>query len=190
MRQWRFPRLLLSALAASLIAFSAMAPQSAGFAEAGREAPYADKVGPAVTKYHQLRPGLAAAARLEEGAVGDLKALGFATIFDLRGPDEGVAAERREVEAAGLRYLNIPVTAVIPSDEQVAEFGRIVEDAANLPILVHCGSGNRVGAMWTLYLARTGVPVAAAVAEGRAIGMRADREIAVLGHLGPSAAPR
>jgi hypothetical protein len=39
--------------------------------------------------------------------------------------------------SAGLRYSNIPMTNGLPTDAQIAEFGRIVEDAANYPILVH-----------------------------------------------------
>ncbi len=147
------------------------------------EAPYADRIGPAVANSVRVRPGVATAGRLAEGAVGELKGLGFRTIVDLRGPDEGVEAERRAAEAAGLRYVNIPVTAGAPSDAQVAEFAGIVADAANEPILVHCSSGNRVGAMWTLYLAGKGVAVAKAVEDGRAIGMRSDREAAVLSRL-------
>ena len=136
-----------------------------------------------MANYVRVRPGVATGGRLAEGAVGQLKALGFRTIVDLRGPGEGVEAEGQAAEAGGLRPVNIPVTVGAPSDAQVAEFARVIEDAANEPILVHCASGSRVGAMWTLYLAEKGVPVAKAVEEGRAIGMRGEREAAALARL-------
>ena len=80
--------------------------------------------------------------------------------------------------------MNIPVVEIIPSDDQVIRFARIVEDAKYFPLLIHCGSANRVGTMWTLYLALQGIPISIAVDEGRTIGMQRDREDAVLKHLG------
>ena len=105
-----------------------------------------------------------------------LKALGFATIVDLRSPAEGAGAERQAAQAAGLRYVNIPVTGGGPTDAQVAEFARVVEDANNAPLLVHCASANRVGAMWTLYRVRQGIPLSIALEEGRTAGLRPERE--------------
>lgn len=154
------------------------------FAAPDKEVPFGDQVGPSVTKYNRLRPNIATAGPLKDGAIGELRSLGFSTILDLRCSDEGADVEKRLVEAAGLRYLNIPVTNIIPSDEQVAEFARIVEDRINFPLLVHCGSANRVGAMWVLYLAHRGVPISFALEEGRTIGMKQDREDAVLRRLG------
>jgi uncharacterized protein (TIGR01244 family) len=147
------------------------------------EVPCADKVSSAVTRYTRVRPTVATAGLLKEGAIGELKALGFATILDLRGPEEGTEAEKRAAEAAGLRYLNIPVTDELPSEAQVSAFARVVEDASNAPLLVHCASANRVGTMWTLYRTRTGFPLAQAIEEGRAIGMQKGREDAVLRRL-------
>jgi len=92
--------------------------------------------------------------------------------------------EKKAVEAAGLRYLNIPVTLILPSDEQVVEFARIVEESTYFPLLIHCGSANRVGAIWVLYLVHRGIPISIAVEEGRTIGMQGDRENAVLKYLG------
>ena len=151
---------------------------------AAQEVPFGNQVSAAITKYNRLRPNIATSGPLKNGAVSELKLLGFATILDLRGPDEGTDIEKKTVEAAGLRYLNIPVTATVPSDKQVTEFARIVEDASYYPLLIHCGSANRVGAVWTFYLVRRGMPVSIAVEEGRTIGLQGDREKAVLEHLG------
>ena len=152
--------------------------------EAGKEVPFGNQVSAAITKYNRLRPSIATSGPLKAGAVSELKSLGFATILDLRGPDEGTDVEKKAAEEAELRYLNIPVTVTVPSDEQVAEFARIVEDAAYCPLLIHCGSANRVGAIWALYLVRRGMPVSIAVEEGRTIGLQGDREKAVLNQLG------
>jgi uncharacterized protein (TIGR01244 family) len=150
---------------------------------AGIEVPFGDKVGSALTNYNRLRPQIATAGLLKDGAIGQLKSLGFTAILDLRTSEEGTDIEKKTAEAAGLRYFNIPVKDV-PSDAQVEEFARIVEDAAHFPILIHCGSAGRVGAMWTLYRARNGIQISIAVDEGRTIGMKRDREDAVLKRLG------
>jgi hypothetical protein len=52
-------------------------------------------------------------------------------------------------------------------------------------VLVHCVSANRVGAMWTLYRTRQNIPLATAIAEGRAIGMQPTREADVRQRLQP-----
>jgi hypothetical protein len=46
------------------------------------------------------------------------------------------------------------------------------------------GSGAWVGAMWTLYRARSGFPAATPLEEGRRIGERGEREAAVAKSLG------
>ncbi|MGA8295079.1 MAG: protein tyrosine phosphatase family protein [Rhodoplanes sp.] len=139
-----------------------------------REAPFGDKAGSLAVNYTRLKPHIATAGLLKDGAIPALKALGFATIVDLRGPDEGAGAEKQAVEAAG--YVNIPVTGGVPTDAQIAEFARVVEDANNAPLLVHCASANRVGAMWTLYRVRQGVPLSIALEGGRTAGLRPDNE--------------
>ncbi|MGZ8329702.1 MAG: fused DSP-PTPase phosphatase/NAD kinase-like protein [Rhodoplanes sp.] len=68
------------------------------------------------------------------------------------------------------------MTSGAPTEAQIAEFARIVEDARNAPLLVHCVTANRVGAMWALYRAQKGIPVLIALEEGRTIGLQPDRE--------------
>lgn len=143
---------------------------------ANRGVPSKEEIGALVVNYHRLQPQIATGGLLQSGAPARLKALGFVTIVDLRGPEEGTAAEKQAVEAAGLRYVNIPVTEGLPSDAQLTAFGRIVEDSSNAPMLVHCASANRVGALWALYRVQKNVSIATAINEGRAIGLRPERE--------------
>ncbi len=161
---------------------------SAALAQTARQAPFGDEVGPLVTHYNRARPHIATAGRVRDGAVPGLRALGFSTIVDLRGPSEGTGVARKTVEGAGLRYFNIPVTTAAPTDAQVAEFARIVENPKHAPLLIHCAAANRVGAMWALYRVKKGVPVAMALEEGRTIGMQPNREAAVRKRLGFPAA--
>jgi uncharacterized protein (TIGR01244 family) len=141
-----------------------------------REVPSQHEAGGLVINYRRLRPQIATGGLIQPGAVPKLKELGFATIVDLRGPMEGTAVEKQAAQAAGIRYFNIPVTEGLPSDAQLAEFGRVIQDPKNYPVLVHCASANRVGATWALYRIHSGIPVEMALAEGQAIGMRAERQ--------------
>lgn len=154
-----------------------------------REVPSQHEIGGLVINYRRLRPQIATGGLIRDGALPRLKALGFATIVDLRGPEEGAAVEKQAAQAAGLRYINIPVTEGLPSAAQLIEFGRVIEDPKNFPVLVHCASANRVGAMWALYQAHAGKTLEMALAEGRAIGMRPEREADVRKRL-RQAAPR
>lgn len=180
----RLPAIRLAAGMLCMLASPALAQST------GREAPFGDQAGAYAVNYTRLKPQIATAGLLKDGAVARLKALGFAAMIDLRGPDEGTAVERKAAEQAGLRYYNIPVAHGAPTEAQIAEFARIVEDANNAPVLIHCVSANRVGAMWALYRAKKGVPTAIALEEGRTAGLKPDREAGVRQLLGEPAATR
>lgn len=147
-------------------------------------APFGDVVGPAFTNYNRAAPAVGSAGALKDGAVAEAKALGFRTILDLRTAEEGADAERALAQTVGIAYVNVPVATRAPLPEQLDAFARIVEDPANLPVLVHCESANRVGAMWALYRASKGVPAMVAVEEGRTLGLKPSREKTVRERLG------
>ena len=169
----------LSGLALA-IALGIAAPAFAG----SPQAPFGDKVSAAILNYNRATPHIATAGTYGPVAVAEVKALGFATVVDLRGPEEeGVAANLAAAKAAGLKHFSIPVTTKAPGDAQVRQFAAIVEDRANYPILVNCVSANRVGAMWALYRAQAGIPAEIAVEEGRTAGLKS-REAAVRERLG------
>jgi len=148
------------------------------------EAPFGDRVSAALFNYTRASPFIASAGTLGVGGVAEAKALGFKTIVDLRTAEEGTVVEKVEAIGLGLRYVNLPVAAGPPSDEQVARFAAIAEDASNFPVLVHCAAGNRAGALWALYRASRNVPAEVAVEEGRTLGLRPNREKAVRDRLG------
>src|SRR5690606_15098849 len=78
---------------------------------------------------------------------------GVRTVINLRAPDEAVDYdEAAEAERLGLRYVALPVRGADDLDrERVREFGRELDAArARGPVLIHCASGNRVGAMVAL----------------------------------------
>jgi len=80
-----------------------------------------------------------------------LAALGIKTIIDLT--DNSREYEQPAVEAAGLRYVNIPIVdKKNPSAAQIDEFLKIVNNPATGKFYVHCAGGrHRTGVMAALY---------------------------------------
>src|SRR5262245_53094869 len=81
----------------------------------------------------------------------DLAAMGVKTVLDLQ--KDGRSDESGLVQKAGMRFFRIPLTTTErPTDAQVAEFFKIVNDPANQPVFVHCAGGrHRTGTMTALY---------------------------------------
>jgi protein tyrosine/serine phosphatase len=80
-----------------------------------------------------------------------LAALGVKTIIDLT--DNSISYEKPAVEAAGLRYVNIPmVDKSYPSMDQINQFLKIVDDPATGKFFVHCAGGrHRTGVVGAVY---------------------------------------
>jgi protein tyrosine/serine phosphatase len=80
-----------------------------------------------------------------------LKALGINTVIDLR--EDSESYEKRDVEALGMRYVNIPmVDKGYPKIEQVNEFLKLVDDPSTGKFFVHCAGGrHRTGIMGAAY---------------------------------------
>lgn len=86
-------------------------------------------------------------------AFARLASKGFRSVLNLRTASEGVDLDRERelVEKAGMRYLSIPVVGSAPKPEQAAEFIKVAQEQENHPMLIHCGSANRVGGFWMIY---------------------------------------
>ena len=78
---------------------------------------------------------------------------------------------------------NLPITTRAPSWVQVEEFATLAENPVHYPILFHCVSANRSGAIWHFFRTNTGNQPIVAIEEGRAAGLES-REIAVRKMLG------
>lgn len=82
-----------------------------------------------------------------------LAAAGYRTVIDLRHPEESRGFDEAEAtRAAGLRYENIPVTAATLGDAEFDRFRALLGEPDIRPVLVHCASANRVGALLIPYL--------------------------------------
>ena len=128
--------------------------------------------------YTRIRADVAAAGQPTREALEALAARGFRTVVNLRRDDEdGIKDEQAIVEAQGLRYVHVPVSAASLSRGDVDAIARVLEDPAAGPVLLHCAAATRVGAVWALVEAARGVPLDEAIAEGKRAGLRGDTMI-------------
>ena len=87
----------------------------------------------------------------KEDQYGQLAALGIKTVIDLR--EETEPYSKSQAEAAGMRYVNIPMIAKkYPESSQVEQFIKLVDDPSTGKFYVHCaGSRHRTGVMGAVY---------------------------------------
>lgn len=78
-----------------------------------------------------------------------LRDLGYRTVVNLRTEAEG-GPSPEEVEALGLVYLRLPVDGARDVGEEKARTLDVVLGQVEGPVVLHCGSGNRVGALLAL----------------------------------------
>ena len=83
----------------------------------------------------------------------DLAKIGVKTIIDLREPGKRSREEEKAVTAAGMRYINVPMTGLTPpTDNEINRILNILEDASAGPAFVHCMRGaDRTGAVIASY---------------------------------------
>jgi protein tyrosine phosphatase (PTP) superfamily phosphohydrolase (DUF442 family) len=167
------PALIAIAGTSSILKTSPARAQSAA-----PQVPFGDQGADLAVDYNRLTPAIATGGALKQGAIPKLKTAGFTSLVDLRGKDEDTAPEKEPTENAGLRYFNIPVT-ILPTDFQIAEFARIIDDPKNAPFFIHSTSANQVGAMWTMYRIWEGVSPQTAFEEGRTTGLQSDSEAGI-----------
>lgn len=80
-----------------------------------------------------------------------LAAIGINTIIDLR--DDPKDYEKREAEAAGMRYVNIPMSDKdYPQTAAIDQFLKLVDDPSTGKFFVHCAGGrHRTGVIGAVY---------------------------------------
>jgi protein tyrosine/serine phosphatase len=80
-----------------------------------------------------------------------LAAIGIKTIIDLR--DDPTDYEKREAEAAGMRYVNIAMSDKdYPPTTAIDQFLKLVDDSTTGKFYVHCAGGrHRTGVMGAVY---------------------------------------
>ena len=140
-------------------------------------------------------PGVLSGGQPTQDQIAAAGAAGYTTVINLRSDTEpGFEWEAAAVKAAGMAYVSIPVAGKTGlTKDNVARLDAALKEAAvKGPVLLHCGSGNRIGAMLALRAAwLEGKDAAAALDEGKAAGLTGLEPAvrSILGLADPATAP-
>ena len=104
---------------------------------------------PGLTDVGRVAPGIFRGAQPKPEGYATLKAMGVRTVINLRTRH----GERKAVEAAGMRYVEIPMNFWKDVDpEAVRKALSVMTDNANQPVFLHCSRGkDRAGAVVAVY---------------------------------------
>jgi len=120
-------------------------------------------------------PGVLSGGQPTQDQIASAGSAGYKTVINLRPDTEpGFEWEAAAVKAAGMAYVSIPVAgaAGLTKDNVIRLDAALKDAAANGPVLLHCGSGNRIGALLALRAVwLEGKDSAAALDYGRASGL-------------------
>ncbi|NIL93530.1 MAG: hypothetical protein GTO71_03585 [Woeseiaceae bacterium] len=117
--------------------------------------------------------GITSAGQPNEAALKVFADSGYAVVIDMRGADEdrGMEDFQGAVEATGMEYVAFPVVGKeainFDTARQLDELLRGVDG----PVLLHCGSGNRVGAVLALRESLAGADDESAIQFGKDAGL-------------------
>ena len=102
------------------------------------------------------------------------KEAGIKTVVSLRHTAEVKDwDEAAWVREQGLLWIQIPWNGPEQLTDEIIDRSRETLRSAEKPMLVHCGSGNRVGAVWIAFrVLDEGVALEAAVTEAKTIGLK------------------
>jgi protein tyrosine/serine phosphatase len=104
-----------------------------------------------ISNFGQMDENFYRGARPKPEDFRNLAALGIKTVIDLT--DNSRDREQPAVEAAGMRYVNIPIVdKEMPSADQVSAFLKVANNPATGKFYVHCAGGrHRTGMMGAVY---------------------------------------
>ncbi len=103
-----------------------------------------------ISNFGQMDERFYRGARPKQKDFQSLKDLGIQTVIDLT---DNTPKEKGYVEALGMTYVNIAIPdKKDPTDEQIAQFLKLVNDPATGKFYVHCAGGrHRTGVMGAVY---------------------------------------
>lgn len=126
------------------------------------------------------REGVATAGQPTTEGLEWVAKQGYKAVINFRTDNEGVdiKAETEIAKRLGMNYVHIPVSLSTLSDDQVEAFMAAMKHPQNHPIFIHCGSANRVGGFWMIYLVeKDGYSMEKAEEEARKVGLSSPKLI-------------
>lgn len=122
----------------------------------------------------QPQPHRVASGVIDAKDLGRMRAAGIKHVINLRTAEESKGFDEQAIATGlGLGYHAIPMQgAQSLTRENAAKLDELLKQIGDEPVLVHCASGNRVGALISLREAWiNGKSAEAAIAEGKRWGL-------------------
>src|SRR5258708_26291242 len=95
-----------------------------------------------VPTFHSVNDRLYRGAQPTIEGFQNLAKLGVKTVIDLREAGERSLTEQKVVEAAGMRYVSVPMAGFqAPTASQIAKVFALFHDISAGPVFVHCRRG-------------------------------------------------
>jgi tyrosine-protein phosphatase SIW14 len=106
-----------------------------------------------VPNLYKVNSNLYRGGQPTEAGLRQLKKLGIKTIIDLRDDDGRAKREENSAKAAGLRFINIPLSNIFgPKDEKILAILNEIARSENYPVFIHCKRGaDRTGTVIAVY---------------------------------------
>ncbi len=129
-----------------------------------------------VFNFRVIAPGVVGAGQVDVTDFPGMAESGYSLVVNLRLPGEPFPGNEQEMaEAVGMAYVAIPMSGKNLSPIHAQRLAEALEAHGDGNALIHCGSGNRVGGLWGLYVGlRDGLSAEEAVKIGRAAGMESE----------------
>lgn len=154
---------LVSLLTAAACADDAAAPVARPYVDVG-----------SIVSVDDVAPvdGLRAAGQPNAADLKVFRDAGYRAVIDIRGPDEDRGMDEAAVAAElGLDYISLPVVGSEAINFETARQLDALLERYDEPVLVHCGSSNRVGALLALRKRLDGASDAEALDYGKSAGL-------------------
>jgi protein tyrosine phosphatase (PTP) superfamily phosphohydrolase (DUF442 family) len=117
-----------------------------------------------------LRPSL-------EDGLDWLQANGCKTVLCIHEPGEQIAADRKQVEKRGMKFMALEVSALTFGKKVIDEFNRLIADTSVQPLFVYDRDGALTGSLWYLHFRLTqDLNDEKARQQAHGLGLRADRD--------------
>lgn len=106
-----------------------------------------------IANFHKVNDTLYRGGQPTAEGFQALAHMGVKTVLDLREFDSRSQEEKRAVEAAGMRYVNIPLQGTnVPADSDIAMALSLIGEKGAGPVFIHCRRGaDRTGTVIAAY---------------------------------------
>jgi len=133
---------------------------------------------PGIVNFSKVDAVVACGGATETSALDGLAKDGFKSVINLRLASEAnanIELNAAHARSLGLNYIHVPFNAAQPEPKVLDQFLAAIANKANQPAYVHCGSANRVGAVWLVKrVLQDGWTIEKATEEAKLIGLRSE----------------